>query len=377
MKKYNLYKHLNIIKDWRKKIQIKLSTIIKGFFFMPVFGVKSFLQADQLFRKKKYKNLFNVKFRKHKTLISDTHMSNCLLHINSDELREVQYKIFEQTDKSLYEYNGLKIAAIDGSTFGKQYASVFQLISTKAPYVLDLEGYDTRGKELNASRNLVARLTDKFGNNFVDLIICDGLYKLKMLKFFKKKGMKTLIKTTEERLAPVVELESLLKSELGKKYIQKCKGNDWQRNEIYRISMMEYTWGKEKLNIAKVEETKTKPRRGTNPNSFFYVITNQLDLSLENMRELAKLRWNIENNGFKQLSAYAKTKHIYSKKWKVIENLMLIIFLSYNLMRMFKYLQERKGKFWEEEYGKMKMTFLHFVKMAGMLSVKKIGGDTS
>ncbi len=342
---------------------------------MPVFELYSFLQADQLLRDKKYKNLFNVKVRKHKTLLSDTHMVNCLVHMNSDQLREVGYKVFSQTDKSLYEYEGLRIAAIDGSTFGKQFASVFQLISTKAPYLLDLEGYPKRGKELTASRNLVSRLVDRFGKNFVDLVIADGLYKLDMMRFFKKKGINTLVKTSEERLFPIKEINSLLENELGESYIQTYSGKDWERYEKYTIYMMECTWDKERINVAKVIEKKLKPGKGEDPDNVFYVITNQFGLKMKDVRELAKLRWNIENNGFRQLSMYANTKHIYSKRWKATENLMLIIFLSYNLMSLFKYLTEKQSNWWEEEYGKMKMTFLHFVRIVGMLSAIKGGGN--
>ena len=373
--KFSLYKHFNIIKDWRKKFQIKLSTIIEIFFFIPIFRLHSFLQADQLFRNKKYKNLFKVKERKHKTLLSDSHMFNCLLNIDSDQIREVVYKVFAKTDKKLYKYRGLTIGSIDGSTFGKQFASVFQMVSEKAPFVIDLEGYEKRGKELEASRKLVSRLVKRFGKGFVDLILVDGLYKLEMMKYFKNRGINILIKTREERLEVIEELESFLGNKLGEDCIYVSRGLDRERYERYKIYGMEYEWGKEKIKVAKVIEEKLKPRKGEKAESSFYVITNQTNLTLIEMRQLAKMRWNIENNGFKQLSSYGKTKHKYSKEWKVVENLMLIIFLSYNLMRLFKCEVERDEKYLENKYRKMRMTFICFVRMVGMLP-EKMGGLT-
>ncbi len=158
----------------------------------------SFLQADQLLRKKTFKLFFNVKPRKHKSIISDSHMSNILLKLDSSQLREVLYRVFEKTDKNQYSYKRLRIGVIDGSTFSKHFASVFQMVSKKAPFILDMEQYDKRGKELNASKKLITRLTKRFGKNFVDIILADGLYRLDMIKFFKTKGIRTLVKTSED-----------------------------------------------------------------------------------------------------------------------------------------------------------------------------------
>ena len=304
-------------------------------------------------------------------------MAWCLSHLDTDQLRTVLYTVFqEQTDKSLYTFKSLRIGAIDGSVMGKQYFSVFQLLSPQAPFILDCERYISRGRELMAGCVLMNRLTKELGS-FVDLIVVDGLYKLKMLKFFDELGIKTLIKTSEERLAPMDELDSLLKTELGADFIKTCKGMDKKRHEKYTMYMMEYEWHGTLIKVAKVDEEKLKPKKNEEPHTSFYIITNQLDLSMHEMRKIAKLRWNIENNGFKELSAYAGTKHAYSKEQAVIEKLLLFFFLSYNLIKLFKHELEKHGESYKSLLGKVKMTILFFVKKISMLPDKKIRVDTS
>ena len=366
--KFKLNQYFSIIKEWRKKVQIPLFLILKTFLFFPVFRNRSFLQADQLFRCTEYHRFFKRKKRKFKTTISDTHIVWCLFHIIADQLRTVLYKVYQQTDKSLYTYKSLRIGATDGTVVGQNYVSVFQLLSVKAPFMLDCEGYDKRGKELNACRILINRLTDEFGQ-LIDLIVVDGLYKLKMMRFFDDLGIKTLIKTSEERLEPMDELDTFLGTELGNDCIMTCKGTDKKRLEKYTMYMIEYDWHGTKVKVAKVEEEKLKPRNEKERYSTYYIVTNQLDLNMHEMREIAKLRWNIENNGFKELSAYANTKHIYSKDWEVVEKFLLFSFLSYNLIKLFKYELEKQGNVWEPLYGKIKMTILFFVRRVGVLSI--------
>ena len=232
-----------------------------------------------------------------------------------------------------------------------------------------MEQYDKRGKELNASKKLITRLTNRLGKNFVDIILADGLYRLDMIKFFKTKGIRTLVKTSEERLAPIEELELLINSKIGEDTVKKTRDLDRSRNEEYEIYSMEYEWNGEKLKVAKVIEKKLKPRKGEEPENKFYIITNHTQLSMHDMRELAKMRWNIENNGFKELSRYANTKHLYSKQEIVVKNLMLIYFLSYNLSKLFMSELENKEEAWpEEEYGNCKKSFTQFVRRIGLLS---------
>ena len=95
--------------------------------------------------------------------------------MNSNQIREVNYKEYKLVDKREYTYYGLRVGIIDGSSYSKQYAVAFQLPSEEAPYILDIEKYKKRGKELPAAYRLIERIKKKVGKKFVDIVIVDGL----------------------------------------------------------------------------------------------------------------------------------------------------------------------------------------------------------
>jgi hypothetical protein len=119
--KFKLVKYFKLINHWRIKGQISLSTIINFFFFMPVFRFHSFHQADILSRNKFFKTFFSSNpNRKVSSLISNSHMHNLLYQMNSNQIREVNYKEYKLVDKREYTYYGLRVGIIDGSSYSKQ-----------------------------------------------------------------------------------------------------------------------------------------------------------------------------------------------------------------------------------------------------------------
>jgi IS4 transposase len=55
------------------------------------------------------------------------------------------------------------------------------------------------------------------------------------------------------------------------------------------------------------------PKRKTNQHVDCWIVTTDLDLQPEEIREAAHLRWHIENNTFKRLSQHTGTKRFYFK----------------------------------------------------------------
>ena len=53
------------------------------------------------------------------------------------------------------------------------------------------------------------------------------------------------------------------------------------------------------------------------------------------MRELAHLRWDVENNGFKELNQKVRTKHIYSHDLNAQQAVLLILFMVFNLLGLY------------------------------------------
>lgn len=68
------------------------------------------------------------------------------------------------------------------------------------------------------------------------------------------------------------------------------------------------------------------------------------------MRELAHIRWRIENNGFKELKKQTNCDHVYIHDAHAFEALMLMVFIGWDLLVLFG-LEEIK-----EEYKHVKRT---------------------
>jgi len=360
---YHLNEYFLLVKDPRIKFQIPLNDIFSVLFLTPVFDLSAFLQIDQ------FLNL-NIN-RKFKTTISDSHIPWFLSKIKSKELEKILFKVFKQIDKSLCPFKGLKLGAIDGTLMSGYYVSAFQFLSEEVPYVLSIQRYAKRDEEINASRNLMMKLVKELGEGFIDLIVVDALYKIKMMKFFKRLGMKTLVKTTENRLEIVKELEGFIRIKADN--VKIYEGIDYKRLEKYKIYEMGYEWGGEKVNIAKVEEKKIKKRKEKSKGKkkeqeksseeSYWIITNETRLKGEDMKKIAKRRWGIENNGFKGLNEFGKIKRRWTGKWVVAENFLLMVFLSYALVNLFEELFNKEcGELIEEEYGKVVKNFKFFVK---------------
>ena len=78
--------------------------------------------------------------------------------MDTEQIREVNYKEYKLVDKREYTYYGLRVGIVDGSSYSKQYAVAFQLPSEEAVFILDIEGYKKRGEEATAAYRLIERI---------------------------------------------------------------------------------------------------------------------------------------------------------------------------------------------------------------------------
>lgn len=86
------------------------------------------------------------------------------------------------------------------------------------------------------------------------------------------------------------------------------------------------------LRVIKVRENEVKK----NHIEEFYAITQAKDLSPEELRELAHLRWQIENNGFKALNEQCGSKRLLTKHLNERFILLLIQLLSFNILQLYR-----------------------------------------
>ncbi len=342
--------------DSRKKPEIPIATI----FLLVVLGLamrrRNFHQMDQWARMGGVKRLLGSR---RFMVASDATLWRVLPGVNVETVREFVQQSYgrwkELTEGALTLSKGrrLRVGIVDGSMFGKFYASCLQIKADRGDYFLDLEVGAGKGKELPTSEALLARATARHGKGFVDLVMGDGLYITeKFLESSRGRGLHVLVKTTEEGSLNILQdARAIFDSRETSGLAEKKSGVDADRGVTYVVQAAggfrhaEYSGT---LKVARVTEEPVKPslKRGR---EVFWVICTDETLTAVDLRELAHLRWSVENQGFKMLNEQMNSKHVWTrgaKSRQTFEVLMLLMFLTFALVKTFEAGLE-EGYLWE------------------------------
>lgn len=246
----------------------------------------------------------------------------------------------------------------NGSNLGGGGGSVLA-VSGKSDGVVDLERYQNRGCELEASRTVLKRAFRNLGKGFFGIIGGDGLYATKEdFELCLDHGSHLLVKTDEETLTVVQDANHLFHVQNATKLegIFQQKGHDPKRDLDYEVMWAEgFEWQGLRLTVAWVEEWALNLKTGVVERTEFYALTTATGLTGEDLRELAHLRWEIENNIFKRLNHLIGSKRSWSRKPKVMETLLRIWMIGLTLLGA--YLFEHGWKEFKETWQTLKSTW--------------------
>jgi hypothetical protein len=278
---------------------------------------------------------------------SDATLWRVLPHMNRFELRgfvHQAYRLFRKKGQGRLELpSGRKIraAAVDGTCWGKRYASAVEMVGD-APVVLDFEPSPGEGHELATSEAVLRRVFYQFHDlegGLADILLGDGLYiTQKMLRLCRRElGTHLLVKTTElDNLLILKDAEALFNaSGQSAQGIECHRGIDAERGlsfEIWAAAGFEHTGFEDPLKVARV---RIQPLKGQGEAETFWIITTDTTLSGLDMRELAHRRWEIENHGFRALNDAMNSKHVWTRgknSEEIFEVLMLMMILSFMLV---------------------------------------------
>ena len=281
---------------------------------------------------------------KRSMVASDATFGRVLPLMNRSQLRTILREAYRLLRKqghgtlSLPSGRKLRAAAVDGTCWGGRYASAVEILG-KPPVVIDFEPAPGQGHELATSETLLRRAVESFGKGFVDIVLGDGLYITQgMLRLCRNDlGTHLLVKTQElDGLNILKDAEALFGA--GREFgsdVEHRSGIDLVRNlryEVWAARGFRHEGFEEELKVARVV---TEPLKGEAKRETFWIITTDLNLSAEDMRELAHLRWWIENQGFRALNEAMNSKHVWTRGAKaaeVFEALMLMMLLSFMLV---------------------------------------------
>lgn len=321
-----------IICDKRKRPQIPTVQIFESLYQMPILGQKSLLELDEFSRTKEALKWHGSQ---RAMVASDTTLERVVEGLDLQSVTTVGYEIVDKADEQalwdlkLPSGRKLRLGILDGHYAGGVWVSVLA-VHGKATGVVDLERYAKRGQELEASRHVLKRAFQKLGKGFFGIVAGDGLYANgKDFQLCLDQKSHLLVKTDEEGLTAMGDAEYLFACGHG----IKSSGRDSERKIDYETEMIEgVDWQGLKLTLVRVKERHEERKKDEPEWTQFWIMTTAVDFSGKDLRELAHLRWKIENNVFKRLNQLMGSKRCFSHKPRVMALLLRIWMMGLTLL---------------------------------------------
>ena len=198
---------------------------------------------------------------------SDATLWRVLPQMNRMELRAFVHQAYRflrkegQGKLELPSGREIRAAAVDGTCWGKRYASAVEMVG-QAAVVLDFEPSPGEGHELTTSEAVQRRVFYQFHDlegGLADIVLGDGLYiTQKMLKLCRHElGTHLLVKTTElDSLLILKDAEALFNASGDRAQgIERHRGIDAERDlsyEVWAAPGFEHEGFEDKLKIARV-----------------------------------------------------------------------------------------------------------------------------
>ena len=303
--------------DIRKNPQIKLNHIVLSVLLMPFYSVTSLLGLDRLSRKQIFKKLFGCT---RKMVASDSTVNRALRWLDSQEVEELQTSflpLLEQQHLSEIQLApdrpSRRIGILDGSQMGQHHVVAFDLCG-KIDYPLMVSNSHSRGKELPVAKQMVEKAAQVLGDRFPELFLVDSLYfNQPFFDCIRSHHSHLLIKSDEPSFREVL-VDAKFVFENKKDLVvpvEEKHGFDPIRVCSWRIEKTSGEFAGYPIQIVHLLED--YPKRKKNQHQECWIVTTDLTLLPEEIREAAHLRWHIENNGFKRLSHHTATKRFYFK----------------------------------------------------------------
>src|SRR5271157_3345251 len=343
-KSFSIKHKINLFTDKRKKYEIPLANIFLSILYSFLLECSTFLSKDHLNREPFFKNFLNCE---REMVASDTTLfRNLSNNLDPREVSEINFEIAKKLpDILINPVLNRRCGILDGTGFGN-YLYEVMLVPGKIDLILNFNQIFKKGTELNSARSLLLETKNNFGAGYFDLFLEDGLYYSKNHFELCIKTLKShlLVKTTE-RLNIIKDVEFYIENNAPE--VQTLKGYDDERMCEYTIKAVKNIYADTiaySLQAAIITEHYVKPRKNKTNTETFYAITSDLSLTLEEIRYASHLRWRIENNGFKRLNKTMQSKKKKSKDERCCLNTLWIIFIAYNLLNLFLFMNKKELK---------------------------------
>jgi hypothetical protein len=233
---------------------------------------------------------------------------------------------------------------------GNHYLSAF-VLSGKTNYPLVIENCENRGKELPVSEVLLDKAKTLMGDQFPELIVVDALYfNENSFKRVREKNAHILIKCKEPEFREVLNDAKFIFDAKGEVIDNVITANGFDSAIICKCKI-EITIGDFKdypVNIAHLVEDYPREKKEDKRHIECWIVTTDFTLTPNEIREIAHLRWHIENNVFKMLSHLVGTKTLYFKDSTPFFNLIRLLCLALAMYDILIYSLRASPKFFNK-----------------------------
>jgi hypothetical protein len=317
--------------DLRRNPSIRLQAILMSLFLMPFFGITSLLSMDRT-RTQRYKDLFGCR---RKMVSSDSTFARVLKWLRPQESEAFLLSFlpkFERYDllrKPLRpKGQPRRLGILDGSYMGGHWL-VGLCLAGRINYPLMLRHCQSQGEELRVARQMMqesGRILDKLR---VQLWLLDALYfNTNTIRIARNQKAHVLFKFQQADFRQVTQDAQNLFQHFGADEEQ--IGWDPQRQCRWKVRKTTDRYAGYPVQV--IQLTEYYPKRKRERNTCCWIVTTDMQLALEEVREAAHQRWQIENNVFKRLSHLAGTKRFYFKDPRQFFNLLHFFFAALALL---------------------------------------------
>jgi len=356
-KKFKIRSILERTTDIRKNPSIKLQTILVSLFLMPFFSLTSLLSLDRESRTKAFKGLFGCT---RKMVASDSTFRRVLGWLHQQQIAALLLSFLMSFEKEELLQRQLvaggtyrRVGILDGTHMGGHWL-VALCLSGKINYPVLTRPYQKKGDELATSRKIIKDSRKILGPTCPNLWLLDGLYFNKnTFKDVRDQNSHILIKVEKAHFREVLQDAENLFQHFG---------GDLEKEEFdskrlcsWKIEQTTDSFAGYPVQIVHLVEF--YPKRKKNRHLECWIITTDLSLSVEEIREAAHLRWQIENNVFKRISHLSATKRFYFKDPRPFFNLLHIFFAAVALFDAIIYILRRDEELFKSLLDGIKPTW--------------------
>jgi len=314
--------------DIRKRPVIKLQAILMSLFAMPLFGLRCLLSNDREARTERYKRLFGCE---RKMVASDSTFARVLRWLNPREGKQFLLGFlarFERRDllRTRLSAKGRlrRLGILDGSYMGGHWL-VTLCLPGKIDYPVMVERCESQGQEQAVARQMMREAPRVLGEQRPELWLLDALYfNENTISIARSQKAHVLFKFKDAEYRTVTaDAQNLFQHYGGD---EELTGWDAERGCRWKLRKTVDSFAGYPVQV--VQLTETYPKRKRDRTVTCWIVTTDLELPLEEVREAAHQRWQIENGIFKRISHLAGTKTFYFKDHRQFFNLLRLFFAA-------------------------------------------------